>query len=61
MQSHYLVVNSIIKILDEDVALAGLAQGWVALGPHNTAGTALDKGIVELLQSALTYSTVLGR
>ena len=55
------MINLLIEVLNENISLAGLAQGWVALGPHNTAGTALDKGIVELLQSALTYNTVLGR
>lgn len=39
-QEHsYLIVNSLIKVFNEDVALACLAQRRVALRPHNTAGS----------------------
>jgi len=34
---YYLVVNLFIKVLDEDVALTRLAEGWVSLRPHDTA------------------------
>ena len=32
-----LVVDGVVQVLDEDVALAGLAEGGVTLGPHDTA------------------------
>ncbi|ROV94110.1 hypothetical protein VPNG_09340 [Cytospora leucostoma] len=54
MQS--LVVDSDIEVLDEDVASAGLAQGGVTLGPHDTARAALDNSVVELLKSLLTIT-----
>ena len=34
----YLVVDLLVKVLDENVALARLAEGWVSLRPHDTAG-----------------------
>ena len=49
----YLVVNGLIKVFDENIPLTGFTQGGVTLRPHNAASTTLDKGIVELLQSAL--------
>jgi hypothetical protein len=49
-----LVVNGDIEVLDEDVALTSLAEGGVTLRPHDTAGLALDEGVVQLLESALT-------
>jgi hypothetical protein len=33
----YLVVDLLIKILNKNVALAGLAEGGIALGPHDPA------------------------
>lgn len=33
----HLVINQFIEILDEDVALSGLAEGGVSLRPHDTA------------------------
>lgn len=48
-----LVINSNVQVLDEHIALAGLAQSGVTLGPHDTARAALDEGVVELLQSLL--------
>lgn len=32
-----LVVDGVVQVLDEDVALAGLAEGGVALRPHDAA------------------------
>ena len=32
-----LVVDSLVQVLDEDVALTGLAEGGVTLGPHDAA------------------------
>ena len=32
-----LVVDLLVQVLDEDVALAGLAEGGVTLRPHDTA------------------------
>jgi len=34
---HYLVVNLLVEVLDENVALTRLAEGWVSLRPHDTA------------------------
>ncbi len=48
------VVDGSIQILDENIALAGLAQGGVALRPHDAARPALDDSVVELFQSALS-------
>jgi hypothetical protein len=33
----YLVVDSLVKVLDEDIALTSFPQGRITLGPHNTA------------------------
>jgi len=33
----YLVVNLLVKVLDENIALTRLAEGWVSLRPHDTA------------------------
>lgn len=52
-----LVVNGDVKVLDEDVALASLAEGRVALRPHDAAGTALDKGVVEFLEGLLAVGS----
>ncbi|GKT65979.1 hypothetical protein ColTof4_03266 [Colletotrichum tofieldiae] len=49
-----LVVNGDVEVLDEDVALAGLAEGGVTLRPHDAARAALDESVVELLESLLT-------
>ena len=54
-----LVVNGGVEVLDEDVALASLAEGGVTLRPHDAAGLALDKGVVELLKSALAVGGVV--
>lgn len=37
MTLEYLVVDLLVQVLDEDVALTGLAQGGITLGPHDTA------------------------
>ena len=41
----YLVVNLLVQVLDENVALASLAQGRVALGPHDAAARGSDTPI----------------
>jgi len=48
-----LVVNSSVQVLDEDIALASLSESRITLGPHDTAGTALDESVVQLLESFL--------
>ena len=50
-----LVVDGLVEVFDEDVALAGLAKGGITLRPHDTAGTSLNERVVERLQSTLTY------
>lgn len=54
-----LVVDSGIKVLDEDITLAGLAKGGVTLRPHDAARLALNGGVVQLLESTLTISGVV--
>ena len=51
--STYLVVDSLVQVLHEDVAYARAAEGRVALGPHDTARLVLDGGEVHRVQSAL--------
>lgn len=34
---HYLVVNSLIQVLDEDITLTRFAESWIALRPHDAA------------------------
>ena len=34
------MVDRLIKVLDEDVALTGASEGGVTLRPHDTAGIA---------------------
>jgi len=48
-----LVVDGLVEVLDEDVSDTGLAEGGVALGPHDAEGPALDQGVVQGVQSAL--------
>lgn len=50
----YLVVNGLIKILDKYIALPGLAEGGVALRPHDTTSATFNKRIVELIQGMFT-------
>ena len=53
-----LVVDVLVEVLDEDVAGAVLAEGGVALRPHDAAGASLDLRVVELLESALAVVRV---
>lgn len=48
-----LVVDVLVKVLDENVAGARLAERRVALGPHDATGAELDERVVELLEGAL--------
>jgi hypothetical protein len=36
MTLEYLVVDLLVQVLDEDVALTSLAQGGITLRPHDT-------------------------
>lgn len=38
----YLVVNKLVQILNEDVALTSFAKGRVTLGPHDPAKDGKD-------------------
>lgn len=49
----YLVVNSLVQILHEDVSHARAAKGGVALGPHDAASLVLDGCEVHRVQCAL--------
>ena len=33
----YLVINLLVQVFDEDIALAGLAKSGITLRPHDTA------------------------
>ena len=52
----YLVVDALVKVLDEDVSLTGLSESWVSLGPHDSAWLVLDQRVVEVLEGSLTIS-----
>jgi hypothetical protein len=54
-----LVVDGGVQVLDEDVTLTSLAQSGVTLRPHDTAGTTLDKSVVQVLKGALAISRVV--
>lgn len=54
-----LVVNGVVEVLDEHVALASLAQSGVTLGPHDAARLTLDESVVQILKSTLTVSGVV--
>jgi len=51
-----LVVDGNVEVLDEDIALAVLAESGITLGPHDAAGAALDESVVELLESLLAIA-----
>lgn len=53
-----LVVNALVEVLDEDVSLASLPQGGVALRPHDSARLTLDERVVEVLESPLAVGGV---
>jgi hypothetical protein len=53
-----LVVDLLVEILDKDIALTGLADGGISLGPHDTACSTFNKRIVELLQSPFTVRSI---
>ena len=39
MMLEYLIVNLLVQVLDEDVALTCLTQGRITLRPHDAATT----------------------
>ena len=41
-EGKYLVVNKLVQILNEDVALTSFAKGRVTLGPHDPAKDGKD-------------------
>eukprot|EP00053_Salpingoeca_punica_P016475 m.155780 g.155780 ORF g.155780 m.155780 type:complete len:676 (+) comp16970_c2_seq3:460-2487(+) len=47
-----LAVDVLLEVLDEDVAVAGAAQGGVAVRPHDAHRAALERLKVELLEGA---------
>lgn len=52
--STHFVVNSFIKVLDEDVPLTGLSKSGVSLRPHDSARSVLDERVVESLHCPFT-------
>lgn len=47
-----LVVDGLVEVLDEDVAGTSLSEGWITLGPHDSAWLALDQRVVELVEGS---------
>ena len=47
------VVNALVQVLDEDVAHTRLAESWVPVGPHDAQRLAIQRCVVQLLQSTL--------
>lgn len=54
VEDTHLVVNSLVEVLDEDVSLSSLPESRVSLGPHDSAGSSLDEGVVEGVKSSLS-------
>ena len=48
-----LVINRLLKVLDEQVSNAALTLSGVAMAPHDADGLAIDLGVVEGLQRAV--------
>jgi len=46
----FLVANGVIQVLDEDISDTGLSDGWITLGPHDSARSARDWVVVEAVQ-----------
>lgn len=49
-----LVVDGLVKILNEDVPHATLSQGWITLRPHDAHRPPLDHIEVHGVQSTLS-------
>ena len=47
-----LVVDVLVKVLDEDVSGSSFAESGISLGPHDSTRSELDERVVELLQSS---------
>jgi len=50
----HLVIDALVEVLDEDVALARLANGRITVGPHDADWTALDHGVVHGVEGTLS-------
>lgn len=57
METH-LVVDALVQVLDENIALTRLSQSRITLRPHDPAWPVLDQRVVEMLQSPLAVSGV---
>ena len=51
---HGLVVDTLVQVLDEDIADAGTTERGVSLGPHDADGTALEDVEIHSIQSSLS-------
>lgn len=49
-----LVVDALVQILDEDISHTGLAEGWITVRPHDAQRLAIQRCVVQLLQSSLS-------
>jgi hypothetical protein len=52
---HSFVVDGLVQVLDEDIPDPRFAERWVALGPHDADGTALDEVEVHCVENALGW------
>jgi hypothetical protein len=53
-----LVVDTLVQILDENIAHTGLSQGRITLGPHNPDGSSFNGVKVHGIQSSLSYNRI---
>jgi len=49
------VVDLLVKVLDKNIALAGLAQSGITLGPHNTARGNLLERVLDRMRQITTH------
>ena len=55
---HGFVINTLVKILDEDIANAGATERGVSLGPHDADGAALQHVKVHGIQGSLSCKCI---
>jgi len=53
-----LIVDSLVQIFDENIALSGLAEAGVSVRPHYPARPALNWGIIKGVQSTLSINVI---
>ena len=53
-----LVVDALVEVLNEDVALTSLPQRGISLAPHDSASSTFNEGVVEMLESTLAVGGI---